>query len=147
MRAIRVPRSGWWRQVLLYGVLLALGTALLQWLDYRWLAREHSTELYLLIVAGAFLAIGLLIGARVVGGTPPPRPDGNPIVQASLGISDREMTVLRELAAGHANKQIARNLGISPNTVKTHVARLFEKLGASRRTDALARARELGLLS
>ncbi|MCW4460746.1 response regulator transcription factor [Sphingomonas sp. BT-65] len=141
---MRLP--SWWRQALLYGALLALGTALLQWLDYRWLARSHSIELYLLVVAAAFLAIGLLIGARVLGRSAPPRPDGNPAAQASLGISEREMTVLRELAAGHANKQIARNLGISPNTVKTHVARLFEKLGASRRTEALARARELGLL-
>ena len=146
MRAMRLTRSGWWRQVLIYGALLALGTALLQWLDYRWLARAHSFELYLLIVGGGFLALGLLIGARVLGGTPAPRPAGNPAAQTSLGISDREMTVLHELAAGHANKQIARNLGISPNTVKTHVARLFEKLGARRRTDALARARELGLI-
>lgn len=146
MRAMRLPSNGWWRQALGYGALLALGTALLQWLDYRWLVRAHSTELYLLIVAGAFLAIGLVVGARVLGRPAPPRPAGNPAAQASLGISDREMTVLRELDAGHANKQIARNLGISPNTVKTHVARLFEKLGASRRTDALARARELGLL-
>lgn len=143
---MRFPRSGWWRQVLLYGALLALGTALLQWLDYRWLARMHSTDLYLLIVAGTFLALGLLIGTRVLGAAAPPRPAGNPAAQASLGISEREMTVLRELDAGHANKQIARNLAISPNTVKTHVSRLFEKLGASRRTDALARARELGLL-
>ena len=57
MRAMRLPSNGWWWQVLLYGALLALGTALLQWLDYRWLARAHSTELYLLIVAGGFLAI------------------------------------------------------------------------------------------
>lgn len=132
--------------MLLYGALLAGGTMLLQWLDYRWLMRAHSTEFYLLLVAGGFLALGLLIGARVMGRKPPPRPPGNPAAQASLGISEREMTVLRELAAGHANKQIARNLDISPNTVKTHVARLFEKLGARRRTDALARARELGLL-
>lgn len=146
MRAMRLSRSGWWRQVLLYGALLAVGAASLQWLDYRWLMRAHSTEFYLLLVAGGFLALGLLIGARVMGSTAPPRPEGNPAAQASLGISEREMTVLRELAAGHANKQIARNLAISPNTVKTHVARLFEKLGARRRTDALARARELGLL-
>lgn len=146
MRAMRLPSNGWWRQVLVYGGLLAIGTALLQWLDYRWLMRAHSTEFYLLLVAGGFLALGLLIGTRVMGSTAPPRPEGNPAAQASLGISEREMTVLRELAAGHANKQIARNLDISPNTVKTHVARLFEKLGARRRTDALARARELGLL-
>jgi ATP/maltotriose-dependent transcriptional regulator MalT len=77
----------------------------------------------------------------------PPAFDGNPQGQASLGISEREMEVLRELAAGHSNKQIARKLAVSPNTVKTHVARVFEKLGAGRRTEAIRKARELGLLA
>ena len=56
------------------------------------------------------------------------------------------MAVLAELAAGHSNKEIAARLHVSPNTVKTHVGRLFGKLGARRRTDALRRARELGLV-
>ena len=51
------------------------------------------------------------------------------------------------LFRSHANKLIARRLGVSPNTIKTHAARLFEKLGARNRTDAVARARELGLIS
>jgi ATP/maltotriose-dependent transcriptional regulator MalT len=50
------------------------------------------------------------------------------------------------LALGRSNKEIALSLHVSPNTVKTHVARLFEKLDAKRRTDAIRRARELGLL-
>jgi ATP/maltotriose-dependent transcriptional regulator MalT len=54
--------------------------------------------------------------------------------------------VLQQLAAGRSNKEIAAALHVSPNTVKTHVARLFEKLGARRRTEAIARARALGLL-
>jgi ATP/maltotriose-dependent transcriptional regulator MalT len=54
--------------------------------------------------------------------------------------------VLREIAAGHSNKEIAARLHVSPNTVKTHVARLFEKLGVRRRTEALRKARELGLV-
>lgn len=134
------------RQAALHGVLLALGTATLQWLDYRWLARSHSFELYLLIVAGSFLGIGLWVGARVLGAPAPPREAGNPVAQASLGISAREMEVLHEIAAGHVNKVIARRLQVSPSTVKTHAARLFEKLGAGNRTEAVAHARELGLL-
>lgn len=142
-----LPELHWWRQAALYGALLALGATVLQWLDYRWLARTHSTEIYLLIVASGFLALGLYVGARVIGRPPPARAPGNPQAQQSLGISAREMAVLAELAAGYSNKEIARRLEVSPNTVKTHVARLFEKLGARRRTDAIARARELGLLS
>jgi ATP/maltotriose-dependent transcriptional regulator MalT len=72
--------------------------------------------------------------------------DGNPRALASLGISPRELRVLEELAAGHSNKEIAARLHVSPHTVKTHVARLLEKLEAKRRTDAIARARELGIL-
>jgi DNA-binding NarL/FixJ family response regulator len=54
--------------------------------------------------------------------------------------------VLQLLAAGQANKEIARTLALSPNTVKTHLARLFEKLEASSRTAAIARGRALGLI-
>ena len=56
------------------------------------------------------------------------------------------MAVLEQIAEGRSNKEIAAALGVSPNTVKTHVARLYEKLGAERRTDAVARARELGIV-
>lgn len=147
MRKRRWPDLLWWRHATFYGVLLALAAALLQWLDYRWLARTLSFEFYLLMVAAGFLALGLYIGAHVIGRQPPLRAPGNPDARKSLGVSEREMAVLLELAAGYSNKEIARRLDVSPNTVKTHVARLFEKLGARRRTDAIARAREIGLLS
>ena len=54
--------------------------------------------------------------------------------------------LLELLAAGHSNKDIARQLELSPNTVKTHIAKLFEKLEARRRTEAIVRARELGMI-
>ena len=99
------------------------------------------------MLAAGFLALGLWIGARVLARPAPTQPfDGNPKALAELGISPREAAVLAELAAGYANKEIARRLDVSPNTVKTHVARLYEKLGATRRTDAVRRARELGLV-
>lgn len=136
-----------WQRLALYGILLAAGTLALQWLDYQRIAHLHSGEIYILLVALAFLAFGVYIGMRVVGALHEPVPfDGNPKAQAALGISARELEVLRELAAGHSNKEIARHLDVSPNTVKTHVARLLEKLEARRRTDAIHRARELGLL-
>ena len=136
-----------WTSIAAYGLLLAAGTFALQWLDYQRLARAQSLEVYLGLVALAFLVLGVVIGVRVIAPRPPPAFDGNPQAQAALGISERELQVLAELAAGHSNKQIARNLSVSPNTVKTHVARLFEKLGASRRTEAIRRARELGIVS
>ncbi len=136
-----------WKQITAFGVLLALGTLALQWLDYQWLARRHSTELYVFLIAAAFLVLGLVIGARVLGRRAAPAEfDGNPKALEALGISPREVAVLEEIAAGRSNKEIAARLHVSPNTVKTHVARLFDKLGARRRTEALRKARELGLL-
>lgn len=135
-----------WKRVVGYGAALALGTALLQWLDYQRMARLQPQELYLSLLALGFLVLGVVLGVRVFA---PPKPapfDGNPQAVESLGISPRELEVLQALAAGLANKQIARQLEVSPNTVKTHVARLYEKLGAGRRTEAVRKARELGLL-
>jgi DNA-binding CsgD family transcriptional regulator len=135
-----------WKRAAIYGALLAAGAVALQWLDYARMVRTHPGDLGLFLVALAFLLLGLFIGARVLA---PPRPapfDGNPRALETLGISPRELRVLEEIAAGRSNKEIARRLNVSPNTVKTHVARLFEKLEAKRRTDAIARARELGIV-
>lgn len=135
-----------WKRLLAYGAVLGLGALALQWMDYNRLARVHSADFYILATAVGFLALGVWVGMRLLGAPRPAAFDGNPRAQAALGISAREMAVLTELAAGHSNKEIAQRLHVSPNTVKTHVARLFEKLEAKRRTDAIARARELGLL-
>jgi ATP/maltotriose-dependent transcriptional regulator MalT len=98
------------------------------------------------LIAAGFLALGVFVGMGVFAVPKPETFDGNPQALASLGISARELVVLGELAAGRSNKEIAARLNVSPNTVKTHVARLYEKLGAKRRTDAINRARELGIV-
>ena len=72
--------------------------------------------------------------------------DDNLEAFALRALSAREVEVLDMLAAGHANKVIARRLDISPNTVKTHVAKLFEKLDVASRTQAIGKARELDIL-
>lgn len=132
-------------RIALYAAALALGTVALQWLDYKRLARTYSLDITLLVIATGFLALGIWLGAKLLA--PRPRPhDGNPQALTALGISARELTVLHSLAAGLSNKEIAAQLNVSPNTVKTHVARLFEKLDARRRTDAIAKARDLGIV-
>ncbi|MFW5688580.1 MAG: LuxR C-terminal-related transcriptional regulator, partial [Spirochaetota bacterium] len=65
---------------------------------------------------------------------------------ANTGLSRRELEVLRLLAAGLSNTEIAARLFVSLSTVKGHTTHIYEKLGANRRTDAVARARERGLL-
>ncbi|MBL7439208.1 response regulator transcription factor, partial [Escherichia coli] len=91
-------------------------------------------------------ALGVWLGAKVIARPAPRAFDGNPQAVATLGLSPREMQVLEELLAGRSNQEIAERLGVSRNTVKTHVARLLDKLGAKRRGDAVARARELGIV-
>ena len=92
-------------------------------------------------------ALGIWVGVRLF---PRRAPAGeftvNDKARESLGISEREFEVLELLAAGQSNKEIAASLNVSPNTVKTHVAKLYGKLQASRRTEAILRARELGML-
>ena len=135
-----------WTRTVLYGALLALGTLALQWIEYQRLARVHSLDIYVFLIAAAFLALGVFIGVRLTRTAQPSTFDGNPKARATLRISPSELTILQEIAAGRSNKEIATRLKISPNTVKTHVARVFEKLGARRRTDAVNKARELGIV-
>jgi DNA-binding CsgD family transcriptional regulator len=136
-----------WKRVAVYGAALAAGALALEWLDYDRLAWSRPGEIYIALVAAAFLALGVFIGMRVFASPRAAPFDGNPRAVTSLGISPRELLVLKELAAGRSNKEIARRLEVSPNTVKTHVGRLYEKLGAERRTDAVNRARELGIIA
>lgn len=137
---------GMGKRIAAYGAALAAGALALQWLDYDRLAWSRPGEIYTALIAAAFLALGVFLGTRVFARPRPAPFDGNPKAVASLGISPRELVVLGELAAGRSNKEIARRLAVSPNTVKTHLARLYEKLGAERRTDAVNRARELGII-
>lgn len=135
------------RTVLIYGCALAVGATALQWLEYQVWARSHVGEAYLAVVAVAFLGLGVWVGAQLLRPRPAPA-DFQPNLQAlaSLGITAREHEVLRLLAAGRSNKEIAGRLHLSPNTVKTHIARLYEKLDAARRTEAVLHARELRLI-
>lgn len=135
------------KTVLLYGIALAAGAVALQWVEYQLWARAHAGTIYVALVAAAFLGLGIWIGARLF--RKEPRPGAftpNERAQSSLGITEREREVLQLLADGRSNKEIAARLGLSPNTVKTHVARLFEKLRVARRTEAIGLARELGLV-
>jgi DNA-binding CsgD family transcriptional regulator len=135
------------RPYLVYGALLAAGALALTWLDYLTFARTFPGELQIFLIAAGFLGLGIWAGARIFAGRREAPPfDGNPAAQRTLGLSAREMDVLTLIADGLSNKEIAARLNVSPNTVKTHVARVLEKLEVSRRTAALARARELGLL-
>ena len=135
------------RTIILYAVALALAVALLNWLEYRYLARAFTLEIYVALVAAAFVALGIWAGIKL---TPRRAPDGpferNEAAIRSLGLSPREVEILDALALGESNKEMARRLGISPNTVKTHIARVYEKLEVQRRVQAIEKARMLALI-
>lgn len=134
-----------WKIALLYALLLAGAATLLAWIEYQYLVRTISTEFYIVVIAMGFAGLGLWAGHRL---TAKPRGafETNHAAIASLGLTARECEVLEQLAEGQSNKEIARALGISPNTVKTHIARLYEKLEVQRRTQAIQKARRLSLI-
>ena len=80
-----------------------------------------------------------------------PVPAGNPFIaderkREDLGITRRELETLELIAQGMSNREIAEKLHVSENTVKTHSSRVFDKLGARRRTQAVQMGKEFGLL-
>jgi LuxR family maltose regulon positive regulatory protein len=62
------------------------------------------------------------------------------------GLTERECTIVSFIASGQSNKEIARTLGVAPETVKTHIKRIFVKLSAETRAQAVVRAQSMGLL-
>jgi DNA-binding CsgD family transcriptional regulator len=134
------------RTIILYALALAAAATALEWLKYRYWERVLSTEIYIFLISAGFIALGLWAGRRL---TPRPAPavfTRNEAAIAALGISPRECQILALLASGQSNKEMARALGISPNTVKTHVARVYEKLEVQRRVQAIEKARWLALI-
>ncbi|MDR3753626.1 MAG: response regulator transcription factor [Terracidiphilus sp.] len=153
------------RHVLIFGVVGGLLIAILQYTEYRFVVIEHSIELYGALVAILFSAVGIWLGLRItrrreitretVGVKEAPVPADalsleafapNAAQQQALGITARELEILTLVARGLSNREIAAELFVSENTVKTHCSRAFNKLGAARRTQAVQRGKELGLL-
>jgi DNA-binding NarL/FixJ family response regulator len=134
------------RTILIYGTILAAGALAMQWLEYKYLVRTYSTEVYVALVALAFMGLGIWVGAKLFRRASTDKFEVNTRALSALGISGREFEVLELLASGRSNKEIAARLEVSPNTVKTHLAKLFGKLEVRRRTEAILRARELELI-
>jgi DNA-binding CsgD family transcriptional regulator len=134
------------RTILIYGAILALGALGIEWLKFQYFVRTNPKEIWIALFALAFLTFGIWVGARLFRRAPPAAFTINSQALTALGISGRELEVLELLAAGQSNKEIANRLQVSPNTIKTHVANLFDKLGVKRRTAAIQKARELGMI-
>lgn len=145
------------KHVHLYGLLLGVLIAALQLIEYRWLVVEHSVEIYGGLVAALFASVGIWLGLRLTRRTETvvvrevmiPAPINFVRDQSkleSLGITPRELEILELIAAGLSNKEIAARVYVSENTVKTHSSRVFDKLGARRRTQAVQLGKKLRLI-
>lgn len=134
------------RNIVASALILALGAFGLQWLQHRQLMHAVAPELFIAVIALAFTAGGLWVGWTIAARRRGPGFVRNEAAISSLGLTPQEMRVLEQLASGGSNKALARTLGLSPNTIKTHVSNLFGKLDASTRTQAVARARELEII-
>ena len=158
------------RHVLIFGLVGGLLIATLQYTEYRFVIIEHSVELYSALVAILFATFGIWLGLRITRNhetssreiiretvvvrdvlVPAQAPSLEPFAantarQQTLGITARELEILTLVARGFSNREIATQLFVSENTVKTHCARAFGKLKAARRTQAVQRGKELGLL-
>src|SRR5687767_4539730 len=153
------------KTVLLYGLLGGVLIAALKLVEYRYLVIEHSVEIYGGIVALIFASLGIWLGLkltrpreRIIEREVPvpvevrvPVPVAGPFRRdearlEQLGITPRELEILEAIAAGLSTREVAERLFVSENTVKTHTARLFDKLSARRRTQAVQRAKEEGLI-
>ncbi len=136
--------------IVLYAIAMAALLFLLRAIDYRYLLFDLSTEVYVAIIAFFFTVLGLWIGWKITSAKKSELPVlvSAPVKVSSeeLGISPRETEVLRLIAAGHSNQEIADTLFLSLNTVKKHTSTLFKKLEAERRTQAIEKARRLGLI-
>jgi NarL family two-component system response regulator LiaR len=149
------------RLVILYGAALAGILLLLKWLEFRFVIMDHSFEVYIGVIALIFTSLGIWLALKLakpktetiivekeVFITKPVEgfiPDASAL--SKTGISKREWEVLAGMSEGLSNQEIAERLFVSLNTVKTHSSRLFEKLEVRRRTQAIEKAKRLGLLA
>lgn len=140
------------KEIIYYGISLAMLLLLLRWLELRFLIFTHGFEIYAGALATLFMALGIWLAVKLM------RPktivvekESTPFefddqACASLGISKRELQVLELMAKGMSNSEIASKLFVSLNTVKTHGAKLFDKLEVNRRTQAIEKAKRMHLI-
>jgi len=147
--------KGFWASITLYGLAMAALVFILKYVEYHFWIRDLSVEVYIGVVAVLFTALGIWVGSKLLQGK-----KGAAVMHATMeaphtvdeeavrriGISLRELEVLHLMATGKSNQQIADALFISLPTVKSHSSSLFGKLVVKRRTEAVHKAKALGII-
>jgi len=143
------------RHILTYGLMGGAFIALLKLIEYQYLVVEHSVEIYGVLIAGLFAGFGIWLGLRMTRERVVVREIAVPASPVfvrdirqleALGITPRELEILELIASGLSNREIAERIFVSENTVKTHSSRVFDKLGARRRTQAVQLGKQAGLI-
>jgi len=125
--------------VLIYGACLAIVTFALTWLDYKFWMRDIGLEIYGVGIAIIFAGLGIWIERQRRSGKSMPSAEQAKTPLVVEGLTAREQEVLEQLTNGKGNKEIARALNLSPDTVKTHLSNLYRKMGVKNRTQAVAK--------
>jgi len=145
------------KHILIYGLCGGILIVVLRLVEYRFLVIQHSIEIYGGLIAVLFASLGIWLGLKltkpteklVIKEVPVPAAEPFSVNETrlrELGITPRELEILELIARGMSNREIAEKLFVSENTVKTHSSRLFEKLSARRRTQAVQMGKEFGLI-
>lgn len=146
------------KQSIVYGLAMAVMLFVLKWLELKFIIIGHSFEIYAGLIAVIFTGLGIWLALKlarpkektVIVEKPIYVSNENFVVNykalQQTNISRRELEVLELMAEGLSNLEIAGRLFVSLNTVKTHSARLFEKLDVKRRTQAVDKAKRMGIL-
>jgi NarL family two-component system response regulator LiaR len=166
--------NGFWRRhktTILYSISLAFLLFLLRWLELRFIIFEHSFEIYIGFIAVIFTALGIWLALKLS------KPKVRTVIErvtekvietvvvekevfvktdvfipntsliAELELSKRELEILKLMAHGLSNEEIAEKLFVSVSTIKTHNQNLFVKLDVKRRTQAIEKAKRLNLIA
>jgi len=135
--------------IFLFGLILAVLTIILQFFEYRYLIGNLNTDVYTLIVALIFTAVGIWVGLGIfrqkkVVQEPSHEIDRQKI--KDLDIKEREYEVLQLIAQGLSNQEIADRLFLALPTIKTHTSNLYAKLDVRSRTQAVRKAQQLQII-
>ncbi|RZK44102.1 MAG: response regulator transcription factor [Pedobacter sp.] len=142
--------------IIVYGLIFAIAIVALRWLEVRFIIMQHNLQAYFFLISALFLFSGVWLASRLIKPKIIETPIKvnitsdfklNTVALERLGLSNRELEVLQLMARGKSNQEIADQLFISLNTVKTHGSRLFEKMQVKRRTQAVDTAKKLSIIS
>ena len=138
LKKLKIDPSYW-----IYGGIIGILLIVLEIVHYKTIIRDLTIEAFGVIIGVLFLFLGAWLGKYYLV----KRRLNEGYDADKLGLSNREIEVLRLVAEGYSNKEIADKLFVSLNTTKTHLSNIYSKLGVSRRTQAVQKARDIALIS